>query len=107
MTHLVDRSPLFCDVALAKRIERVETQLIAEANDAARRRRPDATGFVMPVAGGVASFAETDSPLNKVVGLGFAGVPAPADLDRIERAFADRGVPVQVEVANLAAPRHR
>ncbi len=60
--------------------------------------------FVMPAAGGVASFAETDSPLNKVVGLGFAGVPAPADLDRIERAFADHGVPVQVEVATLADP---
>src|SRR3989442_15073086 len=77
MTHLVDRSPLFCDVALAKRIERVETQLIAEASDAARRHRPDATGFVIPAAGGVASFAEADSPLNKVAGLGFAGVPAP------------------------------
>ena len=32
------RVPLFCDTALAGRIERVETQLIARCNEAARRR---------------------------------------------------------------------
>ena len=32
------RAPLFCDTALAGRIERVETQLIALCNEAARRR---------------------------------------------------------------------
>lgn len=104
MTHRVGRSPLFCDLALAERIERVEAELIAGGSDACRRRRGDATGFTIPIAGGIASFAEPGSPLNKVAGLGFAGVPAPADLDRIERAFADCGAPVQVEVANLADP---
>jgi hypothetical protein len=56
-------------------------------------------GFVIPVAGGVASFAEEGSPLNKVAGLGFGGVPGAADLDEIERAFAVCGAPVQVELA--------
>ena len=32
------RAPLFCDTALAGRIERVESQLIAGSNEAARRR---------------------------------------------------------------------
>src|SRR5215467_4099964 len=50
------RSPLFCDTALAGRIERAEAQLIAEASEAARRRT-EAAGFVIPIAGGVASFA--------------------------------------------------
>jgi len=52
------RSPLFCGTGLAGRIERAEAQLMAEASRAARRRRADAAGFVIPVGGGVASFAE-------------------------------------------------
>jgi GNAT superfamily N-acetyltransferase len=97
-------TPLFCDVALAGRIERVEAQFVSASSDAARRRRGDATGFATPVAGGIASFAEPDSPFNKVAGLGFAGVPGAADLDEIEDAFAACNSPVQVELANLADP---
>ncbi|WP_207944395.1 GNAT family N-acetyltransferase [Actinomadura rubrisoli] len=85
-------------------MERVEAQLVAKGSEAARRRRADAVGFVMPVAGGVASFAEENSPLNKVAGLGFGGVPSAAVLDEVERAFADCGSPVQVELAHLADP---
>src|SRR5262249_15067753 len=78
--------------------------LIAEATEAARRRRADDVGFVLPVAGGVATFAEEGSPYNKVAGLGFGGLPDPVVLSEIERAFAGRGAPVQVEVAHLADP---
>jgi GNAT superfamily N-acetyltransferase len=98
------RVPLFCDTDLADRIERAETHLIAMASEAAHRRRADATGFVIPVSGGVASFAENGSPFNKVAGLGFAGTPSTAELDAIERAFAARGAPVQIELAHLADP---
>jgi ribosomal protein S18 acetylase RimI-like enzyme len=97
------RVPLFCDAALARRIERAEAQLIAEASEAARRRAGTA-GFVIPVAGGVASFAEAGSPFNKVAGLGFGGVPEASCLDEIERAFAARDAPVQIELAHLADP---
>lgn len=99
-----DRSPLFCDTQLAVRIERADAQLIAGASEAARARRADKVGFVIPIAGGVASFAEGDSPFNKVVGLGFGGVPEAGALDEIERAFAAYGAPVQVELANLGDP---
>jgi GNAT superfamily N-acetyltransferase len=98
------RSPLFCDAALAGRIERAEAQLIAEASEAVHRRRADGAGFVIPIAGGVASFAEEDSPFNKVAGLGFGGLPGAAALDEIERAFAACGAPVQIELAHLADP---
>ena len=98
------RLPLFCDTALAGRIERAEAQLIAKASEAARRRGADAGGFAIPIAGGVASFAGEDSPFNKVAGLGFGGTPGAAALDEIERAFADRGAPVQIELAQLADP---
>ncbi len=99
-----DRLPLFCDTELAERIERVETQLIAGSSAAAHRRRADTAGFVTPLAGGVASFAEEDSPLNKVAGLGFHGVPRAAALEEIEQAFAARGAATQVELAHLADP---
>jgi GNAT superfamily N-acetyltransferase len=97
------RVPLFCDTALAGRIERVEAQLIARCSEAARRRAGTA-GFVIPVAGGVASFAGPGSPYSKVAGLGFGGVPDPAALDDIEMAFAARGCAAQVELAELADP---
>src|SRR5215471_9378735 len=92
------RAPLFCDTALAGRIERVEAQLIAQSSEAARRRAGTA-GFVIPIAGGVASFAGEGSPYNKVAGLGFGGVPDAWSLGEIERAFAARGAPVQIELA--------
>jgi len=89
--------PLFCDIALAARIERAEVRLIAKAADAAG-------GFVKPIAGGVATFARPGSPFNKVAGWGFGGVPSAAALDEIEDAFAARGAPVQVELAHLGDP---
>jgi len=98
------RLPLFCDIALAERIERAEAQLIAKASEAARRRSAGTAGFVIPMAGGVASFAEDGSPFNKVAGLGFSGVPDAAALDEIERAFTACGAPVQIELAHLAEP---
>ena len=57
---------------------------------------------MIPVAGGVASFAEHGSPFNKVAGLGFGGTPSTATLEEIERAFAARGAAVQIELAHLA-----
>ena len=98
------RLALFCDTKLAERIERAEAGLMARASEAAQQRQEHPAGFVIPVAGGVATFAEDGSPFNKVAGLGFDGVPAAAALDGIERAFAACGAPVQIELAHLAEP---
>jgi GNAT superfamily N-acetyltransferase len=100
----MDRERLFCGTELAARIEHGESELIAAAGDAALRRAPAADGFVMPIAGGVACFAEPESPFNKVAGTGFDGTPNVNDLEAVEAAFADRGANVQVELANLADP---
>src|SRR5260370_26825371 len=96
--------PLFCDTALAERIERADAQMVAEASEAARRRGADPAGFVIPLAGGLASYAEPGSPFNKVAGLGFGGVPSESALAEIEHAYAALGAPAQVEVAHLADP---
>jgi ribosomal protein S18 acetylase RimI-like enzyme len=95
-------TPTFCSTALAERIERAETGLIAAGADAARRR--GGAGFEIPVAGGAACFAGENSPLNKVVGLGFGGLPSGAELDEIETAFAAHGSATQVELTHLADP---
>jgi GNAT superfamily N-acetyltransferase len=99
-----DDALLFGSTTLAERIERVETQFITAGAAAAGARTGDAT-FVIPVAGGAACFADEGSPLNKVVGLGFHGVPGADALAEVERAFAAAGAPAtQVELANLADP---
>jgi GNAT superfamily N-acetyltransferase len=100
----MSRTPLFCDTTLAARIERTEVDLMAAAAAAARRRSPGGAGFVHPIAGGVATFAEPDSPFNKVAGLGFDGVPDAAALEAVERAFGAVGAPVQIEISQLADP---
>jgi GNAT superfamily N-acetyltransferase len=92
----------FCGTSLAQRIEGAEARLIVAATEAARAR--GARGLVLPVAGGFACSAEQGSPMNKVVGLGFHGVPDPVTLDEIERAFSDHGAATQVELSNLADP---
>jgi GNAT superfamily N-acetyltransferase len=95
------RWPLFCGTALAERVERAEAELVIRACEAAHRR---SAGFVLPMAGGVATFAEPDSPFNKVVGLGFGGVPTAAELDKIEQAFAACGAATRIELPHLADP---
>ena len=96
---------MFCDVALAGRIERAGADLVARASRAARHRLGDPAGFVISVAGGIASFAEEGSPFNKVAGLGFSGVPSAGALEEIEDAFAVLDSPVQVELAHLGDPQ--
>ena len=94
----------FADVALAARIEGTECRLLADCAAAAARRRPDSRVFVQDIAGGVAVYTGPDSPFNKVAGLGFAGALDETRLDEVERAFAERGTPVQAEVAILGDP---
>jgi ribosomal protein S18 acetylase RimI-like enzyme len=104
MITQTDRIPLFCDLTLAGRIEKAEAQFIASYSEAARRRRGDQDGFAIPLGGGIACYAEPNSPLNKVAGLGFADGPDRTELDTIERAFTDRSAPVHIEIAGLADP---
>lgn len=95
---------LFCDVGLAGRIEAAEAELISALSRATQARTGTGAGFVDKIGGGIASFAEPDSPYNKVAGVGFAGVPDAAEWQAVEAAFAERGAPTSVELAHLADP---
>jgi hypothetical protein len=99
------RLALFAGTALAERIERAEAQLIAEASEAACRRRAGTAGFVVPIAGGLASVAEEGSPFNKVAGLGFSGVPGAAALDELERALPPAAHPCRSSSPTWPTPR--
>lgn len=95
---------MFATGSLARRIERAEAALIADGASAAALRTPPGQVFVTNVRGGVAAFTEPGSPLNKVAGLGFGGVPDETDLAAIEEAYARRSCPVQVELSSFAEP---
>jgi GNAT superfamily N-acetyltransferase len=97
----------FCSIDLAARIERAEAALISDGARCAAAARPPAEAgriLTLPVAGGVAVWAGDGSPLNKVVGVGFAGVPAADELDRIERSTFERGASVRFEVSTCGDP---
>ena len=95
---------MFASLLLAARIERAECRLLAASALATRERRPGADVFAAPVGGGIATFTAPGSPLNKVAGLGFDGPLPESDLEAVEKAFGERGSPVQVEVASLGDP---
>lgn len=93
---------MFCSTALAERIERAEAGLITAGTKAADDR--GIAGFVIPVAGGTACFAGENSPFNKVVGLGFDGVPDESAMVEIERTYSAVGSDTQVELSHLGDP---
>jgi ribosomal protein S18 acetylase RimI-like enzyme len=93
--------PLFCDQALAQRIERAERRMLVDVCANVRRRLADA--YCAPVGGGVAVLTEAGSPLNKVAALGFASLDDAA-WAAVEAEHARRGMPVQVELSTLADP---
>ncbi|MBL8898351.1 MAG: GNAT family N-acetyltransferase [Planctomycetes bacterium] len=95
---------LFATTELAREIEAAEAALVAACTRAAARRRPAIDALLRPLAGGLVALTEAGSPLNKLVGLGFGGLPDERELLELERAFDARGVPVQVELASLADP---
>ena len=89
----------FCGTELAKRVERAECGLLVDCAEAVAHR---VAAFTRPIAGGLAVFAGPDSPISKVAGLGFDGLPEPSEFEAIEREFAARGAAVQVEISVLA-----
>lgn len=94
---------LFCDTGLAARVEATETVAIVGGVHGGIRR--GSAGFVHRLAGGAACFGTSGSPLNKVVGIGFAEPPSAEDWEIVEAAYAEMGAAVQVELSNLADSR--
>lgn len=94
---------LFASVDLAARIERAERGMLLDCATSIAAV-PARDVFVREIAGGAATFTGDGSPLNKLAGLGFAGLPDERELGEIEVEFARRGSPVQAEVSTLGEP---
>jgi GNAT superfamily N-acetyltransferase len=88
--------------SLAARIDGTEGAMLREFADSVRRMGQPAT--VWSIAGATAVLGAATSPFNKLIGLGFAGVPDVVELERIEHAHADASARLQVELSTLADP---
>ena len=93
---------LFCDTALAARIERFDRALMADATEAVRKRRGDVVR--VEISDGLGLWAGPDSPMNKVVGLGFENELDRSALGEYEAAVGTLNSPSQVELCSLARP---
>jgi len=94
------RAGMFADVALARRIEMAEAEMMRDYF----RGVHSAGAFTFDVAGGVAKFARPGSPINKIIG---AGIDAPLDsvtLEEIEDRYRSHGEASRIELTTLAAP---
>lgn len=94
----------FADVLLARRLENAEAHGNVLFIEARARTFPDSGAEWIEVAGTHAMFDGVDSPVSQTFGLGISQPITPADLEKIEHFFQDRGAQVFHEVSPLADP---
>jgi GNAT superfamily N-acetyltransferase len=95
---------MFASTSFGARIEAAEARLTATIGDHFLKHRPDLQVLVQRLGGGIVVFAGASSPMNKMIGIGFADSPSDEDLAAVEKAFADRQAPLQAEISALAKP---
>lgn len=95
---------MFASIDLARRIESAEARLSREIASGVRDRRPEANALVEPISGGVAVYSGPESPINKLIGIGFEPDIDESKLRLVEDSFAERGAKLQAEVSTLADP---
>lgn len=89
---------LFPDAAMARRLERKRDDgqvLYAQSFD---RLYPQVGTAIEAIADGHAVFVGRDSQVSRAVGLGADGPVTPADLDRTEAFFFDRGMACRIDL---------
>lgn len=93
---------MFCPPSLAAAIDRAEGRFCAAI---AGQAADGAEALVTALGGGMAIFATADSPINKVIGLGFDGaIDDDGPLATVEQHFSRHGARLQAEIATLADP---
>jgi GNAT superfamily N-acetyltransferase len=95
---------MFAGTELARRIEIAERGLVEDCTAAIAAKSGGDRAFAIPIAGGIAAFSGADSPLTKVAGVGFEGIPSAAELERVESKFGARSAAIQFEISSLADP---
>lgn len=92
----------FCDLALARRLERAEAHACVRFVEARARMFPESGAEWLECAGAYAAFDGVDSPVTQTFGLGVFEEVTPAALEQLERFFGKHGAPVNHEVSPLA-----
>ncbi len=90
------------DLALARRLELAEGLASAAYIDARREVDERADAAWVRIAGAVALFDGPASPLTQTFGVGMFDEVGDAELDELERFFAERGAPASHEVCAFA-----
>ncbi len=94
----------FSDLALARRLERAEGRGNADFVETRATHFPDSGAQWIEVAGAYAMFDGVGSPLTQTFGLGVFDPVAPAEMEKLEEFFLQRGAHVHHEVSPIADP---
>jgi GNAT superfamily N-acetyltransferase len=92
------------DLALARRLERTEARANAAFVESRARAQPESGATWTEVAGAYAMFDGVGSPLTQTFGVGVFDPVGPAEMERLEAFFAERGAEVFHEVSPMADP---
>ena len=103
MNERDNKSFIFSDLDLARRLERTEAQSNAEFVETRARLFPESGAEWIEVAGAYAMYDGATSLLTQTFGLGLFDEIASAEMETIESFFRERGAPVFHEVSPLAS----
>lgn len=95
---------LFCDSALARRLEQAEATTTQEYVAARAGLRPDAGCRSQVIGDGIALFAGARSPINRVVALGMEHPVDQGMIDACASFFAEQGELARIDLCPLAHP---
>ncbi len=93
---------LFCDKALAQRLEAAEAATTQAYVTAAAALQPESGCTSQPIGDGMAFFAGARSPINRVMALGMGAPVEQEMLDRCGQFYAERGELARVDLCPLA-----
>ena len=95
---------LLADSILAERIERSVVRDLMRYAEACRRLDPGLPVACGSFAGGLALYIALRSPVNMIFGAGFDGPVTGADVQAVERFYAERAAQAAISLSPLADP---
>ncbi len=95
---------MFVSTSLAEEIDLAEARLTHAIGRALENQGTRDGLLVRQLAGGVVVYAGPMSPMSKLIGVGFHGMPTSEELGRIEDHFDSRQAPLQAELSTFSDP---
>ena len=95
---------VLADMSFAARVERSVVRDLECYAEACRRLDPALAVACGRFAGGLALYVAPGSPVNMIFGAGFDGPVSGADVDAVERFYAERGTQAAISLSPLADP---